>query len=198
MAIHLLTIPWNFATDTVDCDITLYAGWKRNTINVTFNTSGGQFADGSTVKVVEITAGNGATSPETPMREKYSFVDWSEDGSTPFNFSIPPENDITLYAMWERSVFTVTLDANGGAFTDGQSIHTVEVNKLQAIGSAETPSKEGYSFKAWYVNGEQWDPSAAISKDITATAIWEQLVDMDSDKLHVKYKEHEWEDKKEP
>ncbi len=192
------TIPWDFDTDTVDCDVTLYAGWIRNAINVTFNTNGGKFSDNTTTKIREIAAGTAVSAPEIPTKPKYSFVGWSEDGSALYDMAVPPENDLALYAVWEKSLFTVTLDANGGRFTDNEEIHKVEVNKLEAIGSAETPTRAGFTFKEWYCEGESWDSGQAVDGDKYVIAIWKLLEDSDSDKLIIKYKEHEWESKKTP
>ncbi len=189
---------WNFETDAVDCDMTLYAGWKRDTITVTFNTAGGLFSDGTRIKSVEIESGNTITVPDTPTRERYTFMGWSEDGENMYDMAATPENDLTLYAVWDMSVFTVTLDANGGMFNDKEQIHTIEVSKGDAVGDIEAPTKQNYSFKGWYSGSDLWSTSSAVNKNMTVIAVWELVENTDSDKLVISYKEHEWQDKKNP
>ncbi len=177
-------------------DITLYAVWEKNTIKVSFNTNGGFFSDGTRLKTVEMTVGDMIAAPETPAKEKHTFMGWSEDGTNIYDMSAAPEDDITLYAVWEKSVFTVTFDANSGRFTGGEEEVSTEVEKNKSVGTSETPTKEGYTFKGWYYNGDMWSTDMAVTKDMTVTAVWQLIDDNDSDKLIISYKEHEWEEKK--
>ncbi len=180
-----------------ESDITLYAVWEKNTIRVTFNTSGGSFSDGTKSKSVEIAVGDTITAPETPTKEKYTFLGWSEDGRKLYDMSVAPEDDLTLYAAWEKAVYTVTFDANGGYFNDGAEMYSVEVKGNEAVGTVESPVREGYSLAGWYCNGDMWKADMAVTRDITVTAVWRLIEDSDSDKLIIDYKRHEWENKDE-
>ncbi|MDR1318784.1 MAG: InlB B-repeat-containing protein, partial [Treponema sp.] len=54
-----LTTPWNFGTDTVTMDITLYAKWNAITYTVTFNANGGI----PTPAAQTVTGGSAITAP---------------------------------------------------------------------------------------------------------------------------------------
>lgn len=106
-----LTDDWNFDTDTVTKDITLYAKWTLNQYTVTFNSNGG-----SDVDSLSVDYGDTVTKPADPTREGYTFDGWysDEDFKTAWDF----ENDTitadtTLYAKWtEFPTYTVTVAAS--------------------------------------------------------------------------------------
>ncbi|WP_180339386.1 InlB B-repeat-containing protein, partial [Peptoniphilus catoniae] len=122
-----LTTPFNFATETINADITLYAKWNENppaptSYTVTFNTNGG-----SAVNQQTITAGGLVTKPADPTKDGYTFAGWYKDAglTTPFDFVNETINaDTTIYAKWTQNAvtptpeqFTITFDKNGGTGT---------------------------------------------------------------------------------
>ncbi len=166
-------IPWDFENDAVDDDITLYASWTKNiTYKITFVTGDGLFPDGKKTKYVVVTEGEQITAPNEPERDRFLFAGWSADGATLFDMTTVPDKDLTLYAVWERTVFSVALDANGGKFSDGKQVHNIEVNKDEAVGIVETPVREGYVFKGWYYDGESRNMDSPIGSDMTIFAKW--------------------------
>ena len=97
---------FNFETEHVTNNITLYAKWEEQTsFTITFNSNGG-----SKVDDVVINKGEALLKPQNPSRLNYAFVEWckDEDLTTPFKFGAdwvdePYEvitQDITLYAKW--------------------------------------------------------------------------------------------------
>ena len=82
---------WDYASDKVTDNITLYAKWIANTYTVTFDTAGG-------TEIAPITQDYGTqiASPAAPTREGYNFVGW--DKSIPA--TMPAEN-ITITAQWK-------------------------------------------------------------------------------------------------
>lgn len=70
--------------------------------------------------------------------------------------------------------YQIIFDSDGGTEVAGQN---VIVN-----GNAKVPSttiREGYVFKGWYLDDEEFDFSTKISKDVTLTAKWEKIVKED-------------------
>ena len=63
---------------------------------------------------------------------------------------------------------TVTFNTNGGS-----TIPSEQVVIGQKISAPSTPSKAGYVFDDWYLNGEPFDFSRPITEDITLVAGWE-------------------------
>ena len=116
-----LTTPFNFATETINADITLYAKWTQNaptSYTVTFNTNGGTAINPQT-----ITAGEHVTKPEDPTKDGYTFDGWYKDAefTTAFDFVKETINaDTTIYAKWTQNApptpvtYTLTASVDGG------------------------------------------------------------------------------------
>ena len=63
--------------------------------------------------------------------------------------------------------YTVTFDTNGGSKVDSQTVPYGETAKTPAI-----PAKTGYTFAGWYLEGEKFNFSTPVTKDMTLTAKW--------------------------
>ena len=82
---------WDYASDKVTDNITLYAKWAANTYTITFDTAGG-----SEIAPITQEYGTVITAPEAPTREGYTFIGWDREIPT----TMPAEN-ITLKAQWK-------------------------------------------------------------------------------------------------
>ena len=78
-----------------------------------------------------------------------------------------------------KTSLTVTFDANGGTPT---SIPQTVTSGNKAEKPAD-PTKTGYAFDGWYLNGKPYDFNSPVTGDITLTAQWIKtfLVKFDSD-----------------
>lgn len=67
-----------------------------------------------------------------------------------------PEENITLYAQYGRSEFTLTLEMNGGRLAEGVTVPTVYHPQDEEIllPSGEEMVREGCSFGGWYADPE--------------------------------------------
>ena len=72
----------------------------------------------------------------------------------------------------EPTVYTVTFDYNDGA--TGNT--TAEVEENATVNKPADPTREGYDFLGWYLDGEAFDFDAAITGDVTLIAKWEKIV----------------------
>ena len=100
---------FDLASDPVLENLTLYAKWS-NVVTVTFNLSGGTFADETVETSVTVTYGESLTElPANPILEKdgksYVFLGWYVDGEH-FDISEPITSDTTVVAEWSESYFT--------------------------------------------------------------------------------------------
>lgn len=82
-------------------DITLYAKWELEKINIIFDSNGG-----TSVSTITGDEGDSVTAPASPTKKGFSFLGWYSDNelSKPYLFEINntiPSNDITLYAKWD-------------------------------------------------------------------------------------------------
>lgn len=140
------TTKWNFATDTISDNMTLYAKWSTapNTVEVKFNTYGGKMVPSKYVKEQTTVA-----EPTAPTKRGYIFEGWYTNITfvTKWEFATDKAtSDMTLYAKWVKEKYTVTYD-------QGDLITTDVVEKYdEHLEVPSTPTKPGYSFGGWYVD----------------------------------------------
>ena len=85
-----------------------------------------------------------------PERPGYTFTGWSGTGvGDDFDENEIVTGDVRYWAEFSPNVYTITLDANGGTFGDGQSTKEVKITYGTAI-SLDVPTREGYTFLGWY------------------------------------------------
>jgi len=158
-----LTNEWDFATDVVTANITLYAKWK-NTFVVTFNSNGGNAVDPQTVP-----QGNKVPKPADPTRTGYTFVGWFI-GDNEWNFETAIIAAITLVAKWDIISYTVTFNSDGGGDIPSQ---TIEYNNK--VIEPATPTKPDRLFGGWYNGATEWNfATDVVTAHITLTAKWSE------------------------
>ncbi len=91
---------WDFSSDIVITDLTLYAKWDKITYTVTF------FDQGSNKVILTnvVGANEKVAEPGTPTKEGFSFVGWYSDAelTNKFDFNNNVINsDATIYAKWK-------------------------------------------------------------------------------------------------
>lgn len=92
------TILFDFYSEEVNSNMTIYADWTLNSYTVQFNTEGG-----STVANQTVEYGKKATEPTPPTKENYTFDGWytTETYQTEFDFdTMVITMNTTLYAKW--------------------------------------------------------------------------------------------------
>ena len=97
------TSAWEFSTDVVNGDITLYARWSNPgeaVYTVTFDTDGGNEMEPASVK-----ANEKLTMPANPQKLGFDFRGWYSDTEKQiaYDFKTPVTGDMTLYAKWVKS-----------------------------------------------------------------------------------------------
>lgn len=71
--------------------------------------------------------------------------------------------------------YSVTYDANGGAFDSGDSEYTKSIRDGQTYGSMPEPMRAGYTFAGWYTDADDGDEvlsTDTVTDDITLYAHW--------------------------
>ncbi len=156
---------------------------------VTFDSNEGSEVDPITVE-------NGstyisATKPADPVRSGYTFDGWftDEDCTEPYDWSLPVEKPMTLYAGWTEIVYiTVTADGKSFTLTGGSRVSDLDI-----------PEKERHTFAGWFSDAEcsvsvdkdtvltdgmvlyaKWDPNK-----VTVTAEGKQIVVYEGSKVSV-------------
>ena len=144
---------WDYASDKVTDNITLYAKWAANTYTITFDAAGG-----SEIAPITQDYGTVITAPEAPEREGYTFIGW--DKAIPE--TMPAEN-MTVAAQWEINRYTITFDAAGGS-----EIAPITQDYGTRITTPEAPTREGYTFIGW----DREIPETMPAENITLKARW--------------------------
>lgn len=129
-----------------------------------------------------------------PTKSGYRFLGWYI-GDEKVDLSKPFEEDTTIVAKWEKiksksnsnnknnttpstptkpeeptvTKYTVTFDSDGGSSVSKQ---TVVSGKTATKPS--NPTRSGYTFKGWYLNGAEYNFPSKVTKNITLTAKWEK------------------------
>lgn len=152
-------------TKVADVDLTeLTARISQITYDVTLVANGGVFADGSTVKTVQIAHnGNIAESALTPPAG-HSFKGWYDGvGESAAQISSITGNTVA-YAQWNINQVTVTLEIDG-------SNNTVKVDYGTAY-APTAPVLSGYRFDGWKykTTGAEFKDGTVVTEDITLVA----------------------------
>ncbi len=136
-----LSDAWDFDSDTVSANMTLYAKWL---CKVTFDSNGG-----SSVSSKYVTEGGTVTEPTDPTRTGYTFGGWYSNSALTaiWNFgSNTVSGATTLYAKWTAHTYTVQYNANNGGGSISSVSHTYDVEKTLTNNSF---TRTGYRFAGW-------------------------------------------------
>ena len=147
---------WDYASDKVTDNITLYAKWAANTYTITFDTAGG-----SEIAPITQDYGTAITAPADPTREGYTFIGWDKEIPS----TMPAEN-VTVTAKWEINQYTITFDTNGGS-----EIAPITQDYGTAITAPADPTREGYTFIGW----DKAIPTTMPAENITLKAKWKDI-----------------------
>ncbi|UED80504.1 InlB B-repeat-containing protein [Lysinibacillus sp. CD3-6] len=166
------TNQYDFSTNVITANTTIYAKWKSLKYTVSFEVSGGSAVPNQTVA-----HGEKATVPPAPTKAGYTFEGWytDDEGTNQYDFT----NNVitantTLYAKWEPLKYTVSFEVGGGSVVPNQ---TVAHDEKATVPTA--PTKAGYTFEGWYTDDEgteQYDfTNNVITANTTLYAKWEPL-----------------------
>ena len=157
------------ASTTVASDMAVYAIWRIKTHTVTFST------DGSTqTREAQHGSNLGTNMPPTPTKTGYDFVGWNTNCSAVnanFYLTTPIEADITVCAIWQAVMRTVTFNIDGEIISE-------QVEHGSSLGSKmpSNPTKIGYNFVGWNTNSSATSGNftnlTRITENITVYAIW--------------------------
>ena len=164
--------PITFPYD-VEGNVTIYAKWIINEYTVTFDVDGEK-------TTTTVQHGQKVTAPTVPTKEGYIFDCWTYN-TIKYDFNTAVKENIYLIAKWSTNEYTVTFDVDGKKTTE-------KVEYGQKVTPPATPTKEGFTFDCWTLNGVKYDFSA-VTKNITLVAKWninEYTVTFDVDGVKTK------------
>lgn len=165
-----------------------YAIYERNDHTLSFDANSGTGAPAALTATQYLNASGTITSntftiPTTvPTREGYDFQGWGETktGAAAYQpgATITLDANKTLYAIWEKTAYTITFDTNGGSEIADKKYDTESNDYLN-----EVPTKAGYTFNTWiaenatgtWVNGNSYlkgTPLKGMMGNVTLVAQW--------------------------
>ena len=160
----------NHLTSTDGDTVTLYAVWKENTYNISFDTDGGSFMDS-----IQVNYDNNISTINIPTRNGYNFLGfftakngkgtkyYNEDGTSTIIYRTA--NDIKLYANWSPIHYNIELYSNGNYVG---IIKNVEYGKLNLPSDIELKIyKANFNFVGWNIYDDQNWSMYNANKDYT-------------------------------
>ena len=170
-----------------DQNIDLYGKWTHNPCTVKFRADyegiparGDLDADGKTELTYTVPYGSTLRkeriSLPTPVPGEatyYFFKDWDLDNlfyTDPDVLNMPVRSNLTFVAQWWP---IVTFDANGGAWSSGETMHYVKIT--DKVAAESTPVRNGYTFLGWYTaadGGVRANFEDTVNRPTTLYAHW--------------------------
>lgn len=135
---------------------------------VTFDASPGAL-DAGYDSSVTVTAGGTIASLPTASRTGYEFGGWTANGAA-FDSATPVNGNVTATAVWTPKQYEVTLDAQGGTFSNGGDSLAVQATYDATLPAFEQPQRAGWSFEGWFTETTGGTEVAAGSLYQTAGA----------------------------
>lgn len=134
-------IAFDFTTPIMS-DITLVAKWGIVKYTVVFETNGGH-----QIPAIFVEDGEIADAPESPLKKDFDFVAWylDQELTTKYKFDVPVTNDITIYAKYKASIYTLSFESNGGSRVVSY-MYAANVS----ISEPKIPTKVGHQFMGWF------------------------------------------------
>ena len=150
------------------------------TYNISYNANGGSGAPSSQTKYYDKWL---TLSSQKPIRTGYTFKGWSTSSTATKASYQPGDNytsnsDATLYAVWERTQYNISYNANGGS--GAPSAQSKYHGSTLTLRSAK-PTRTGYIFKGWSTSSmatkASYQPgdNYTSNSNVTLYAVWEKI-----------------------
>ncbi len=154
----------------VTADLVLTAKW-RNIWTVSYNANGGS----GTMPAVKVDDGEKLKLADNEFTyEKHRFDAWNTEAngsgtSYQEGEEITPAANMTLYAQWIKLV-TITFDTDGGSKVNPMTFDEGKTGKAPSA-----PTKDGFEFAGWTLNGKPYNFTEPVWDDITLKATWVEV-----------------------
>ena len=128
--------------------------------------------------------------PNIPQKQGYVFVAWYLDNEK-FDFNTKITSDIVLSAKWKKENVVANKKTYLVKFAlyEGKTT-TQTVSEENTVIKPANPSRAGYIFKGWEVDGSTYDFNKKITKNITINAKWRKISTINEEKLNLASMNH--------
>lgn len=170
------------AVDVVGLQMTVstyFTVLKKASYNISYDANGGSGAPSAQTAIYGSSL---RLSSTTPTREGYTFLGWATSSQATTATHSPGGSYMftaatTLYAVWGRTSYVITYNANGGS---GAPSNQTKYHGQALTLSSGKPTRSGYTFLGWakssaaqsaeYASGQSYTENAAI----TLYAVWDK------------------------
>jgi uncharacterized repeat protein (TIGR02543 family) len=169
-----LTNAWDFTSDTVTTDRTLYAKWSANTDTAYQVEHYQQDASGSgyTLHETQDLSGTTDTSVSANARSYSGFMQNSVHVDRKASGSVAADGSLVLKLYYNRNTYVVDFNTNGGTAVSSQS----NIRYGATLSAPSAPTLIGYGFAGWYKESalaNLWDVTTdTVTTDRTLFARW--------------------------
>lgn len=169
------TNAWDFASDVVNANTTLFAKWTLINFTIDYTLNGG-----NATNPANYTFESSAITLNNPTRDGYTFAGWTgSNGSTPqttVTITSGSTGNKSYTANWTPVNYNISYDLNGGSVTPTNANPTT-YNIETATFALTNPTRDGYTFKGWTgSNGSTPEKTVTIAQGSTGdksyTAQW--------------------------
>ncbi|WP_434748686.1 InlB B-repeat-containing protein [Paenibacillus amylolyticus] len=162
---------FNFSITPITMNLSLHAGWLRNSYTASFDSMGG-----TEVAAQKVNEGENIAAPVVPMNEGYMFGGWYKDVnmSEAYDFATPVTTHLTLYAKW-KVLYTVSFNSNGGSSVADQLVTSGDNAMAPAVPTPVVPEIKDLVFDGWYSDeglSEAYSFTTAVRDNLTLYAKW--------------------------
>lgn len=127
----------------------------------------------SVITTIEKDKATHLDAPQAPTKDGYTFEGWYTDEAltVPYNPDLLSAN-LTLYAKFSANTMYITFRLNGGALDLEEERIAVKYGETYSL---PTPTKDGYDFVGWTLDGEDFPATGTYQKNnsIRVAANWE-------------------------
>jgi len=162
--------------------VTMYANWKPNPpYIVTFDSQSATVA----ANPISITVTSPDTTvvnlPTVPTKVGYTFAGWYtavNGGGTVFDDTTSVTADITVYAKWIISTYTITYNGNGSISGYPPMNISAHNGDTIAVGSFDSLAKPAFDFVNWNTaadgSGTSYNPGSTLTVGTTNVTLYAQ------------------------
>lgn len=126
--------------------------------------------EGKSVSAITTEEGQSITELPKTTREGYQFDGWytAKDGGDRVTQIDSISADMTLYAHWTATTYTVDFDSQGG-----DKVESITANIGETVTELPTPERKGYTFDGWFDAAEGGNQVTELTSDTkTVYAHW--------------------------
>ncbi len=143
-------------------DMTLQPKWEQITYQVSFDDVTVQFSHGDAI-----------TEEHNGVKDTHLFLGWFTEDGREIPVGTPVLRDMVLHSQWEPKSFEIKLELAGGEL---ELKGGVSATYGETYSELYTPTREGYVFVGWELDGQIITDETVVEKyeTHTLTALWQE------------------------